>query len=119
MAAPFWGTLTEQTYKNIVNISTRLASFLIRVNLNIPVNYLNPAPNIFLSKFRKPSHSHPTQFSHLNCVKPFPTLKACFRHFVSSKKLFSFSRYSHSCISVFPSFFPYQPLFSRMIEDKS
>ena len=27
------------------------------------------APNIFLRKFRKPSHSYPTRFSHLNYVK--------------------------------------------------
>ena len=30
---------------------------------------------------------------------------------ISSKKLFSFSRYSYFCIFVFPSFFPCQPLF--------
>ena len=30
--------------------------------------------------------------------------------FTSSKKLFSFSRYSHFCISVFPSFSPCPPL---------
>ena len=38
--------------------------------------------------------------------------------FVSSKKLFSFWRYSNFCISIFPSFF-YLPLFYKMIvEDK-
>ena len=31
--------------------------------------------------------------------------------FISSKKLFSFSRYSSFCISIFPSFSPCQPLF--------
>ena len=31
--------------------------------------------------------------------------------FVSPKKLFSFSRYSNFCISIFPSFSPCQPLF--------
>ena len=30
------------------------------------------APSIFLPKFRKPFHSHPTRFSHLNYVKPTP-----------------------------------------------
>ena len=30
--------------------------------------------------------------------------------FISSKKIFSFSRYSNFCISVFPSFSPFQPL---------
>ena len=30
--------------------------------------------------------------------------------FISSKKFFSFLRYSNFCISVFPSFFPCQPL---------
>ena len=31
--------------------------------------------------------------------------------FISSKKLFSFSKFSNFCIFVFPSFFPCQPLF--------
>ena len=35
------------------------------------------APNIFLPKFRKPSHSYPTRFSHLNYVKPIPKLNNC------------------------------------------
>ena len=39
--------------------------------------------------------------------------------FISSKKLFSFSRYLFFCISVLPSFSTSQPLLSRMIEDKS
>ena len=39
--------------------------------------------------------------------------------FISSKKLFSFLRYSNFCISTFPSFSPCQPLLLRLIEDKS
>ena len=39
--------------------------------------------------------------------------------FMSSKKLFSFSRYSNFCISVLPSFSTCRPLLWRMIEDKS
>ena len=39
--------------------------------------------------------------------------------FISSKKLFSFSRYPNFCIFVFPSFFPYQPLLYRLIQGKS
>ena len=35
------------------------------------------APSIFLPKFRKPSHSYPTRFSHLNYVKPTPKLNKC------------------------------------------
>ena len=35
------------------------------------------APNIFLSKFRKPSHSYPTRFSHLNYIKPVPKFNKC------------------------------------------
>ena len=35
------------------------------------------APSMFLSKFRKSSHSYPTQFSHLNYVKPIPKLNKC------------------------------------------
>ena len=35
------------------------------------------APSIFLLKFRKPSHSHPTRFSHLNHVKPTLKLNKC------------------------------------------
>ena len=37
--------------------------------------------------------------------------------FISSKKLFSFSRYSIFCISVLPSFLTCWPLLWRMIED--
>ena len=39
--------------------------------------------------------------------------------FISSKKLFSFSRYSNFCISTFPSFSPCQPLLESLIQDKS
>ena len=39
--------------------------------------------------------------------------------FISSKKLFSFSRYSNFCISVLPSFSNCRPLLWRMMEDKS
>ena len=35
------------------------------------------APSIFLPKFRKPSHSYPTPFSHLNYVKPTSKLNKC------------------------------------------
>ena len=34
-------------------------------------------PSMSLPKFRKPSHSYSTQFSHLNYVKPIPNLKKC------------------------------------------
>ena len=36
--------------------------------------------------------------------------------FISSKKLFLFSRYSDFSISVFPSYFPVQPLLQRLIK---
>ena len=39
--------------------------------------------------------------------------------FISSKKLFLLSRYSNFYISVFPSFSPCQPLFRKLIQDKS
>ena len=39
--------------------------------------------------------------------------------FLSSKKLFSFSRYSSFSIFVFPSFSPCQPLLWRLIQEKS
>ena len=38
--------------------------------------------------------------------------------FISCKKLFSFSRYSIFCISIFPSFSPCQPLLQSLIQDK-
>ena len=41
------------------------------------------------------------------------------RFFISSKKLFLFPRYLNFCISVFPSFFPCQPLLWRLIQEKS
>ena len=34
-------------------------------------------PSIFLPKFRKPSHSYPTPFSHLNYVRLTPKLNKC------------------------------------------
>ena len=39
------------------------------------------------------------------------------KFFISTKKLFSFWRYSKFCISVFPSFSPCQPQLARLIED--
>ena len=38
---------------------------------------VNPktAPNIFLSRFQKPSHSYPTRFSELNYVQPTRKIK--------------------------------------------
>ena len=35
------------------------------------------APSIFIKKFRKPSHSYPTQLSRLNYLKPVPKLNEC------------------------------------------
>ena len=37
---------------------------------------------------------------------------------ISSKKLFSFSRYSNFCIFIFPSFFPCQPMLYQLIQEK-
>ena len=34
-------------------------------------------PSIFLSKFRKPSHSYPTRFLHLNDIKRIPKFNKC------------------------------------------
>ena len=39
--------------------------------------------------------------------------------FISSKKRFSFSRYSSFSVSVFPSFSPCQPFLQRLVQDKS
>ena len=39
--------------------------------------------------------------------------------FLSSKKLFLFSRYSNFCIFVFPSFFHCQPLLEKLIQEQS
>ena len=38
--------------------------------------------------------------------------------FISTKMLFSFSRYSNFCIFAFPYFFPCQPLLCRLIQEK-
>ena len=35
------------------------------------------APSVFLSKFKKPSHLHPTRFSNVNCIKPTYKLNKC------------------------------------------
>ena len=39
--------------------------------------------SIFLPKFRKPSHSYPTRFSHLDYVKPTPKLHKCNTKFLT------------------------------------
>ena len=49
---------------NIVNV----AKFMYKVNPKT-------APNIFLSRFQKPSHSYPTRFSELNYVQPTHNIK--------------------------------------------
>ena len=67
-----------------------------------------------------------------NLKIPFETLRLCYRClnfvvllklvsaiFITSKKLFSFSRYSNFCISTFPAFSPCQPLLESLIQDKS
>ena len=36
-----------------------------------------PAPSIFLSKFKKPSHLYPTRFSNVNYIKPTYKLNKC------------------------------------------
>ena len=70
-----------------------------------------------------------TTFQNILLSQKFFSFKACVRYFLSnfyfspndgpsktmknifsSKKLFSFWRYSHFCVSVFPSFSPCQPL---------
>ena len=35
------------------------------------------APSVFLSKFEKPSHSYPTRFSNVKCIKPTYKLNIC------------------------------------------
>ena len=49
---------------NVVNVAT----FMYKVNPKT-------APNIFLSRFQKPSHSYPTRFSELNYVQPTRKIK--------------------------------------------
>ena len=49
---------------NIVNVAT----FMHKVNTKT-------APNIFVSRFQKPSHSYPTRFSKLNYVQPMHNIK--------------------------------------------
>ena len=36
-----------------------------------------PAPSIFLSKFKKPSHLYPTRFSNVNYINPTYKLNKC------------------------------------------
>ena len=50
------------------------------------------ALSIFLSKFRKSSHSYPTQFSHLNYVKPIPKLNKC-KHRISYRGPFIWNNF--------------------------
>ena len=62
------------------------------------------APSIFLPKFRKPSHSYPTRFSHLNYIKPTPKLNKC-KYGISTEDhlsgiIFSVPRITKSQISL-------------------
>ena len=50
---------------NILNV----AIFMYNVNQKT-------APNIFLSRFQKPSYPYPTRFSELNYVQPIHNIKA-------------------------------------------
>ena len=49
---------------NILNVAT----FMYKVNQKT-------APDIFLSRFQKPSHSYPARFSELNYVHPIHNIK--------------------------------------------
>ena len=58
-------------------------------------------------------------FHHYFIFNQMIALQKLRKMFISSKKLFLFSRYSSLCISVFPSFSPCQPLLYRLIQHKS
>ena len=62
------------------------------------------APNIFLPKFKKPSHSYPMRFSHLNYVKPILNLINVHTEFLTEDHLagivFSVPRTSKSQMSI-------------------
>ena len=47
---------------------------------------------IFLPKFRKPSHSYPTRFSHLNYVKPIPKINK-FKHGIFYRGSFTWNNF--------------------------
>ena len=53
------------------------------------------ASNVFLSKFRKPSHSYPTRLSHLNYIKPIPKLNKC-KYGISYRRSFIWNNFLSS-----------------------
>ena len=65
---------TEQLFQSnkILNLyklnNLNVAPFMFEVNQKT-------APNIFLSRFQKPSNSYPTRFSELNYLQPVRNIK--------------------------------------------
>ena len=81
-----------------VHIYPNLRKNIVQIMIKACVRY-------FLRNFYSPPNDRPSK-----------TVKDVF---ISSKRLFSFSRYSDFCISTFLSFSPCQPLLERLIQDKS
>ena len=50
------------------------------------------APSAFLSKFKKPSHLHPTRFSNVNYIKPAYKLNKC-KFWISVRGLYLWNEF--------------------------
>ena len=95
----------ELTYQLIIPMQQ------VRYHRSHAQNELNVSIAEFKARVR---YFHQILFFHQTIALP-----KLWKMLISSKKLFSFSRYSYLCISVLTFFSTCQPLLKRMIEDKS
>ena len=61
-------------HTNSYFIQTKLSMYINVATFTCKVNQKS-APNIFLSRFQKPSHSYPIRFLELNYVQPIHNIK--------------------------------------------
>ena len=110
---PFWANLVEKV--KIVSLSWNFVLRLIRMcgiqccYLLFPFNTGNTlsGQKVKIVSLKLVSAIFYQIFIYHQMIAP---QKIWNKFFISSKKLFSFSRYSSFCIFVFPSFSPCQPL---------
>ena len=117
--------IAQRVSKNVLTLETGMQDFhkLIITLLKVKPDKLPPR----IIKYRDDKNCDSKAFKA--CVRYFLTnyhfspndspSKTMKHVFISSKKLFSSSRYSNFCIFIFPSFSPCQPLLQSLIQDKS
>ena len=77
---------------NILNVATSM----YKVNQKT-------TPNVFLSRFQKPSHFYPTRFSELNYVQPIHNIKTS-KYSISIREPYSFLSHEEKQITTMHKF---------------